>query len=337
MISVICPIYNEEKYIARCVESILEQDYPQHDMEVLFMDGMSTDKTRDILARYVAQYPFIRVEDNPERIVPYAMNRGIEASRGDVIIRLDAHAFYPKNYFSTLVRSLNELHADNVGAVCKTLPARQTWICKAIATALSSAFGMGNSYFRIGAREVKQVDTVPFGCYPRRVFDEVGLYDLDLVRNQDDELNARIIQHGGKIYLLPDLVVEYYARDTIKKTYRMFYQYGLYKPLVNKKLGTPATIRQFFPLAFVVGLIGGVLLGLIWSGFYALLACVLTLYVVLGWMSGVKAVDLRTDWRQIVILPIVFFAIHWGYGWGYLTGLARLLFHKKQWSVTANR
>ena len=286
MISVICPIYNEEKYIARCVESILEQDYPQDDMEVLFMDGMSTDRTRDILARYVAQYPFIRVEDNPERIVPYAMNRGIEVSRGDVIIRLDAHAFYPKNYFSTLVRSLNELHADNVGAVCKTLPARQTWICKAIATVLSSAFGMGNSYFRIGVREVTLVDTVPFGCYPRRVFNEVGLYDVELVRNQDDELNARIIQHGGKIYLLPDLVVEYYARDTIKKTYRMFYQYGLYKPLVNKKLGTPATIRQFVPVAFVLGILFCLVLGIWLHWLYLILRIVLVAYVLIGFLVG---------------------------------------------------
>lgn len=333
MISVICPIYNEEKYIARCVESILEQDYPQDDMEVLFMDGMSTDRTRDILARYVAQYPFIRVEDNPERIVPYAMNRGIEVSRGDVIIRLDAHAFYPKNYFSTLVRSLNELHADNVGAVCKTLPAKQTWICKAIATVLSSAFGMGNSYFRIGVREVTLVDTVPFGCYPRRVFNEVGLYDVELVRNQDDELNARIIQHGGKIYLLPDLVVEYYARDTIKKTYRMFYQYGLYKPLVNKKLGTPATIRQFVPVAFVLGILFCLVLGIWLHWLYLILRIVLVAYVLIGFLVGARR---QCNWRENLILPIVFFAVHWGYGWGYLNGGFKILL-RRDWNVSVNR
>lgn len=333
MISVICPIYNEEKYIARCVESILEQDYPQDDMEVLFMDGMSTDRTRDILARYVAQYPFIRVEDNPERIVPYAMNRGIEVSRGDVIIRLDAHAFYPKNYFSTLVRSLNELHADNVGAVCKTLPARQTWICKAIATVLSSAFGMGNSYFRIGVREVTLVDTVPFGCYPRRVFNEVGLYDVELVRNQDDELNARIIQHGGKIYLLPDLVVEYYARDTIKKTYRMFYQYGLYKPLVNKKLGTPATIRQFVPVIFVVGILFCVILGIWWHWLYLILGIVIAGHVLISLLVGVKH---KCSWKETLMLPIVFFLVHWSYGWGYLNGGFKILL-RRDWNVSVNR
>ena len=336
MLSVICPIYNEEKYIARCVESILAQDYPREQMEVLFMDGMSTDKTRDILARYAAQYPFIRVEDNPERIVPYAMNRGILASCGDVIIRLDAHAFYPENYFSTLVRSLEELHADNVGAVCKTLPANDTWLCKAIAMALSSSFGVGNSFFRIGTSEIKQVDTVPFGCFPRRVFDEVGLYDVDLVRNQDDELNARIIQHGGKIYLLPDLIVEYYARETIRKIYRMFYQYGLYKPLVNKKLGAPATVRQFFPLVFVGSVLLGGILGVVWPWVYMVMVCVLFVYIVLGISVGLRNREPQADWREIGVLPVVFFAVHWGYGWGYLNGLWKLLTHKT-WNVEINR
>ena len=248
MITVVCPIYNEEKYIARCIESIMEQDYPKSDMEVLFVDGMSTDHTRAIIEEYLPRCPYLRVIDNPQRIVPYAMNAGIKAAKGDVIIRLDAHALYPSNYFSELVRKLYELNADNVGAVCRTLPANDTPKCKAIAAALSSAFGMGNSYFRIGAKEIKQVDTVPFGCYRKDVFDRIGPYDNDLVRNQDDELNARLIKHGGKIYLIPYIVVDYFARDTIKKTGKMFYQYGLYKPLVNKKLGSPATVRQFFPV-----------------------------------------------------------------------------------------
>ena len=167
MLSVICPIYNEEKYIRGCIESILAQDYPKDDLEVIFADGMSTDRTRDIAAEYTSQYPWIRLIDNPDRIVPPALNKAIEASHGDIIMRLDAHAEYPSNYFSRLVKALKEYNADNVGGVCITLPINDSPKAKAIAAVLSSKFGMGNSDFRVGTKTVKQVDTVPFGCWPR--------------------------------------------------------------------------------------------------------------------------------------------------------------------------
>ena len=237
MLSVICPIYNEEKYIAQCIESILQQDYPKDKLEILFVDGMSTDHTRHIIEQYTHAYPYIRIIDNPDKVVPHAMNRGIMASTGDVIIRLDAHAVYPNNYFSQLVEALHKYHADNVGAQCRTLPANQTVSAIAIAAALGSSFGVGTSMFRIGITQDIETDTVPFGCFRREVFEKVGLYDTQLIRNQDDELNARIINHGGKIILLAGLEFDYYARDSYAKLFKMYYQYGLYKPLVNKKLG----------------------------------------------------------------------------------------------------
>lgn len=322
MISVICPIYNEEKYIEKCIDSVLRQDYPKGDMEVLFVDGMSTDRTREIVAAYGEKYPFIRLLDNPRRIVPYAMNTGIQAARGEVIIRLDAHASYPENYFSELVTQLEKLGADNVGAVCRTLPTDDSLKCRAIAAALSSAFGMGNSYFRIGAKNVMQVDTVPFGCYRKEVFERIGLYDPDLVRNQDDELNARLIKHGGKIYLLPYLVVDYYARDTVKKVRKMFYQYGLFKPLVNKKLGAPATVRQFFPLCFVSGLIAGGILSLFSKVVFYLYLGVIALYVALAFAFALR--DTK-DLRQACIEAWVFVSIHVSYGWGYLRGIWKIV------------
>ena len=216
MLSVICPIYNEEKYIANCIESILLQDYPKDDLEVLFVDGMSKDRTREIVAEYTRKYPFIRLIDNPEKIVPYAMNYGIRASKGEVIIRLDAHATYEKNYFSALVRRLNELGADNVGSVCKTDVLNKTPKTLAIREVLSNKFGVGNSVFRTGIDKVMEVDTVPFGCWRRDVFDKYGLYDLRLVRNQDIELNKRILRGGGKIFIVPDTYCTYLARETFK-------------------------------------------------------------------------------------------------------------------------
>lgn len=333
MISIVCPIYNEEKYIAQCIKSIISQDYPQSDMEVLFVDGMSTDQTRQIIKQYAEHYPFLSVLDNPRRIVPSAMNIGIKAAQGDIIIRLDAHALYPNNYFSVLVNQLNRLKADNVGAVCRTLPANDSSKCKAIADALSSSFGMGNSYFRVGVKEITQVDTVPFGCYRKEVFDKIGLYDIDLVRNQDDELNARLIKHGGKICLLPDLIVDYFARDTIRKTGKMFYQYGLFKPLVNKKLGAPTTVRQFFPLLFVSGLILGLILGLL--NYYILIVyfSIIALYLLLAFSFSIKKAHTVS---QIFYQIITYLTIHINYGWGYIVGIYNIVM-KRSFTVKVNR
>ncbi len=333
MLSVICPIYNEEKYIARCIESIMAQDYPKDDLEVLFVDGMSTDRTREIIASYLPQCPYLRVLDNPQKIVPPALNIGIREAKGDIIIRLDAHAIFPKNYFSELVKNLSALGAENVGGVCRTLPVDDTPICVGIANVLSSSFGMGNSYFRVGAKDVMEVDTVPFGCFHREIFDRIGYFDEELIRNQDDEFNGRIIKNGGKIYLLPHLVIDYYARDSIKKVYKMFYQYGLFKPLVNKKLGRPATIRQFFPLLFVLGLLLGLFTFFISRWFVLVYFAVILLYFSLATYYSFKD---SHSLKQVIIQDGIYFVVHFGYGWGYLVGLYKLLF-RKSFAVKSNR
>ena len=326
MLSVIVPIYQEEKYISKCIDSMLSQDYPKNDLEIILVDGMSKDRTREIVATYTAKYLFIRMIDNPERIAPCAMNRGIKEAKGDVIIRLDAHVYYPKNYFSLLVEKLNELPgAENVGALCNTLPVNDSITAQSIAAVLSSSFGMGNSHFRVGADKEMEVDTVPFGCFHRSIFDKVGLYDEELVRNQDDELNARIIKSGGKIYLIPQLVCEYYARDTAKKVYKMFYQYGVFKPLVNKKLGSPATVRQFFPLFFVLGLLVGPVVCLflpeLWWAYFA----VIMLWFILATSFSLKD---SKNLKRILTQNWIYFVVHFGYGWGYIVGIYKILFHR---------
>lgn len=333
MLSVICPIYNEEKYIAKCIDSILAQDYPKDDLEVIFVDGMSSDRTREIVAEYSAKYPFIRLIDNPDRIVPPAMNIGIKASVGDIIVRLDAHAVFPQNYLPELVKNLHELDADNVGGVCRTLPINDTPVCRSIAYVLSSSFGMGNSHFRIGADSIIEVDTVPFGCFKRELFERIGYFDEELTRNQDDEFNGRIIKNGGKIFLLPDLVIDYFARDTVAKVYKMFYQYGLFKPLVNKKLGQPATIRQFFPLLFVLGLILGPLTFLISSAFIWLYLGVLLVYLTLAAVFSSKE---SRSLKEVLIKIWVYFVVHFAYGWGYINGIIKLIF-KIPFNVKSNR
>lgn len=337
MVSVICPIYNEEKYITKCIESVLEQDYPTEDLEILFVDGLSTDKTRKIVSDYATRYNQIRLLDNPHRIVPYAMNIGIKAAKGDIIIRLDGHVEYPTNYISKCVHYLMTLpNAENVGGVCQTLPCNERNISQAIAIALSTGFGMGNSSFRIGSTEIRKVDTVPFGCFRKSLFERVGYYDNELVRNQDDELNGRIIKNGGTIYLIPEIKTKYFSRDKICKIRRMFYQYGLYKPLVNKKLGSPATARQFVPLLFLLGIVLGGILSVFSIYIMYTYFAVLALYLAIGLFIGCKyAVKYRRPMLTL-LMPYVFVNVHLSYGYGYLRGIYKILANKK-FNVESNR
>lgn len=342
-VSIIAPIYNEVKFIEAFLDSILQQDYPHESMEIILVDGMSNDGTREKINNYVKKNPIFQLLDNPHKVVPNALNIGIKASKGDVIIRMDAHCSYPDNYISTLVKELFRLDADNVGGIWHTNPAKDTNICHAIAICSSHWFGVGNSAHKIGVNFYKQVDTVPFGCYRREVFDKIGMFDEDLIRNQDDEFNARLINFGGKIYLIP-IFIQYTARNTLFKMCKMYYQYGLFKPLVNKKLGHPATVRQFFPAAFVAGLIAGLLFTAAYfsTGYMffnvatSVFAMVMLFYFALGVSIGIKHFKLQKRPLLIIIVPLTFLHIHISYGIGYLKGLWNVVFGKMA-KVEANR
>lgn len=335
-VSIICPVYNEEKHIEHCIESVLQQDYPKDLLEILFIDGMSTDKTRTIIAQYTKEYSFIKLLDNPKKIVPCALNLGIQSAVGEIIIRLDGHCDYPPNYISSLAGYLYELKADNVGCVINTQPADNSIACRAMAIASSHKFGVGNSKFRTGTKNITEADTVPFGCYRREVFDKIGLFDEELVRNQDDEFNARLINADGKIYLIPDLIINYTARDSVVKMMKMFYQYGLFKPLVNKKLGSPATVRQFFPAAFLCGLVLGAVLSCFFSIIFLLYGTIIALYFFAGLCIGIGKIKSCKDFGLAIILPVTFFLIHASYGWGYLKGLYKIMTHST-FQATVNR
>jgi glycosyltransferase involved in cell wall biosynthesis len=326
-ISVICPTYNERQNITQCIESIVSSSYEKDKMEVVFVDGMSNDGTRDIIIRYTRQYPYIRILDNPKRSAPSALNIGIRATTGSIIIRLDAHATYPPDYFRILVSYLIKMKADNVGVAIKSLPLNSSLTANAIAMAVSSRFGVGNSYCRIGTDKLMEVDTVPFGCFHRELFSRIGMFDEELIRNQDDEFNARIIKNGGKIFLIPDIKVIYYPRDEVSKIAKMFYQYGLFKPLVNKKNGKPATIRQFFPLLFLLGLLLGGVMAFQVNTFFWIYICFIGLYIVTAIGFAQNKIEEHHSKGLLLMLPWVFFVMHVSYGWGYLVGIFKLLIH----------
>lgn len=327
-VSIIVPCRNEARYIAACLDSILAAAYPPEQLEVLVVDGMSDDGTREIIARYHDAQPHIRVLDNAARIVPTAMNIGIRAASGDVIMRMDAHVVYPPEYVPRLVQALLETGVDNVGGCMVTLPADGTAVAQAIAMAMGHPFGVGNAHFRIGAREARLVDTVPFGCYRRDVFQRVGLFDEELVRNQDDEFNNRLRGDGGRVLLLPDIVCYYYARGSFRQVARMFYQYGAFKPLVARKVGHVTTLRQLVPAAFVAGLAGSLLAGIIWPPAWWAAAAIAGTYT-LGVLACAARVVRSHGLRCAAAMAAVFPIIHGSYGFGFLRGLRDGLFGRQ--------
>lgn len=319
-ISVVIPVRNEQPHIAACLQSILDGSYPHECLEIWVVDGSSDDGTREIIQDFSRRYPLIGLLENPARVTPHAMNAGIRAARGELVVRIDAHAHYGPDYLTTLAAWMERLGADNVGGVVVTQPASDSSQAKAVAVILSHPFGIGNSQFRLDrGGEPFEVDTVPFGCYRREIFDRIGMYDELFVRNQDDELNARLKKAGGRIFLIPDVRIDYVARDSLNKLARMFYQYGYFKPLVAIKLGRPATWRQLVPPAFTAALLGLPLISWLVPGAGWLWTFTVGAHSTVNLLVSARQARDK-GWRLFPYLFYGFLMAHVAYGLGYLHG-----------------
>lgn len=290
---------------------------------------MSDDGTRQIVADYVKKYPFIRLLSNTKKVTPVAMNLGIKVANGDYIMILSSHSEINQRFLRTNMESFETHAADCVGGTMMTLPANKTLIAESIAFALAHSFGVGNSHFRIGTTEPKYVDTVPFGCYKKETLKRIGLFDEDLVRNQDDELNLRLMKSGGKILLVPDIISSYTARDSLVKLWRMYYQYGYFKPLVAQKVGGVLTWRQLIPALLVSCLIVLGILSLISHQFFWPFICTIILYLI-GNLAFSFFIAKKKGLKYFIALPSVFCTLHFSYGAGYLKGIWDFILMKKQ-------
>lgn len=327
-VSVVCPVYQEKAYIVNCLESLLAQTYPKEAIEFLMVDGGSTDGTREIIQDYASRDDRVQLLDNPHRTAPYALNIGIRASKGDTIARVDAHSSYPEDYVVRLVTELYRLHADNVGGVWKTLPANGSAQAHAVVHVTSSRIGVGNSHHKTGVSHIQRVDTVPFGCFPRELFDRIGYFDEEMTRNQDDELNGRITQSGGKIYIIPDVEIGYKARPTISKMAKMYYQYGLFKPLGNSKLKRPTTLRQFVPMLFMAFLLLGAVTIIFLPALWILYIAIVVLYIIMIFLDAVGFALRSHCYMAACLVPLAFCSLHFSYSVGYWTGLFKLVTHR---------
>ena len=337
-VSVIIPCVDEAKFIGPCLDSVLSGEFPLDQLEILVVDGVSKDGTRHIVDGYAARHSNIQRLDNPRGSAPCALNIGLAHAKGEIIVRVDAHVIYPPNYISCLVQWLEQSAADNVGGIVATIPADERPTSRAIATALSHPFGVGDSWFRIGTGKPRWVETVPFGCYPRAVFARIGAFDEELPRNQDDEFNYRLIKNGGRILLVPEIISGYYARDSYGKLWRMYFQYGLFKPLVIRKIGAVIRIRQVVPALLVLSIMTGLLLAVWVPRFLMAAALIFGLYGCAVMVASVIAAR-RTGvgLRVAPWLCAAFVTIHWAYGLGFLCGIFKVAFWQLRGAAPASQ
>src|ERR671939_1632711 len=335
LVSVVIPTRNEEQTIAGCLRAVLAQDYPAGRMEVLVVDGRSTDRTRAIVAELGATDPHARVQllDNPHRIASTALNIGIRAARGEIIARVDGHTILAPDYLRRCVETLVTTGADNVGGLMRPQGHGYAGTCIALAT--RSRLGIGNSRFHYDERG-GEVETVYLGCFRRSIFERVGLFDEGLVRNQDDELNDRIVAAGGRIWLSPHIRSTYLGRRSFRALWRQYYQYGYWKVRVLRRHPGARRLRHLAPAALVASLSSSALFDLATRMLPGVRAVPQPLrrrvcpVSVLAWglygaasLLAAMSLAVRAGWRYLPGLLVAFWCLHTGYGTGFLAGVLR--------------
>ena len=324
LVSIVLPTWREERYIQTCLECILGQDYPAHRLEVLVVDGMSDDRTREIVRGFSKQHPQIRLLDNRDRLQSPGLNLGIQASRGSIVVRMDAHSEYAPDYIRKCVETLRLTGSDNVGGPQR--PRARNFFQRMVACALDSRLGTGGAAFRHAGRD-GYVDTVFPGAFRREALRRVGLFDPGAITNEDAEINQRIIESGGKIYLNSDIQCYYYPRESFRSLAWQYFRYGRGRARTFLKHRNVLRISSFVPFLFVFGCLSLLLLGLIFSAALWAAGGLLGVYA-LGLLGESARLAVRQDdWHCTLWLPPIFAASHVPHAFGVAWGLAYYTFN----------
>lgn len=326
-ISLVIPCRNEERYIKRCLDSVVEQNYPLDNIEVLVVDGKSKDRTIKIVESYKKTNLSIKILNNLKRTTPHAFNIGIKYSKADIIMIMSAHSTLSKEYISKCVKYLDKYNVDNVGGVVKVLPGKEGILAKSIVLVLSHPFGVGNAYYRIGSEELKYVDTVFGGCYKKEMFEKIGLFDEDLVRNQDLEFNLRLKKAGGKILLVPDIVSYYYARSTLSALAKNNFSNGFWVVYSTKFAKIPFSVRHLIPLFFVLSICGSLILSFIYRPFIYLFLLVFVAYLIPNIFFSLR-ISFKKGFKYFIPVILSFSTLHFSYGFGSIGGMIKLLWER---------
>ncbi len=329
-VTIAMPSYNEENFIEACISSVQAQDYPAEQIEILVADGRSTDRTREILARLAEADPRIRVIDNPARLQAAGLGLLVKEATGDVIVRMDVHAEYATDYVRKCVETLERTGADNVGGAQRAKA--KTAFQRALCAALQSPLGVGGAKYRSAEAE-GYVDTVFLGAFRRRVFETIGLWDPGAITNEDAELNQRILDSGGQIYLSRDIIVHYFPRSSFKTLAKQYYKYGRGRARTLLKLGTVPTLRPFGPFLMVSGAAAMLLFPPAWP----LVPAAFATYALI---TGAEAVRLTTRAKLgVAAIPSVwamFPTLHVSHGVGVAAGFIKYLM-KPDWPAEPER
>ena len=321
-VSIIIPCYNEQATIQLLLDALRAQTYPLDKIEVVIADGNSTDGTRAAITAWQAAHPELAVNViiNPIRSIPAALNAAIGASRGEIIVRLDAHSKPNPEYVERSVRALKEGRGRNVGGVWQIRPGRDHWMARGIAAAAGHPIGVGDARYRF-TDKVAYVDTVPFGAFERGLVDEIGPFDETLLTNEDYEFNARVHQSGGKVWLDPQIRSDYYARGDLPALARQYWRYGYWKRQMLRRYPETLRWRQALPPVFVLLLLALLFL----SPFLTLarwgLLTVAGAYFLILLFAGAHLSIKRKDLLLPISVPLAIAVMHLSWGTGFLWSL----------------
>jgi len=317
LVSVVIAVRDEERHITATLDAVRLQDWPREALEIIVADGASTDTTREMIDRIAARDPRVRRVDNPERFVAHGLNRAIAVARGAVVVRVDGHCRIPASYVRAAVEALRSGEAECVGGPVRTRAVSR--MGQRIALAMSTRWGVGGATFRV-ARERRLVDHLPFGAWRRETLAWLGGFDERFVRNQDDELSDRLRRAGGRILMLPDQVVDYWCRDSLRGLARQYFGYGRWKVQgIRERGGAPASLRHVVPAALLVSTVAGALLAAVTR---TPAIALLTPLAYVTFLVVATAESVVVHGRQALGLPLVLPVLHAAYGSGFLAGLA---------------
>ena len=323
-VSVLMPCLNESKYLRGCLESLLNNDYLGQ-FEITVIDGGSTDGTLEIIREFCASDRRVKMLANPRRTAPTALNLAIPQASGEVIVRVDAHALYPTNYISRCVKALLESGAANVGGVWRIVPGLPTKLGWTVAKVQANRFGVGNAAYRLATlTERRWVDTVPFLCCRKALFDEVGYFNEGLTRSQDIEFNRRIRNAGGGILLCPEIEMTYFQRSELKSMAHHAWKTGLWiiLPFLYSDV-VPISLRHLMPLVFLTSLILTGVLGIFIYPALVLFAIIIVAYASCALLASIEMAVHEKDINYLLFAPFVFATFHISYGLGSLWGVCR--------------
>ena len=330
-VSVVIPCYNEQDTISEVLAALVGQTYPLEQMEVLVVDGMSTDNTRQRVVEFIRRTSRLRVHivDNPRRTIPAALNLGISLAQGEYIVRMDAHALPDPHYISRCIEILRAGIADNVGGRWIIEPGAPTVVAEAIALAVGHPFGVGDAVYRYGGT-AGYVDTVPFGAFHKDLAFRVGLYDESLFVNEDYDFNYRVRRAGGRVFFSPDIISRYYARSTLRALARQYYRYGWWKVRMLRKYPAALRWRQLVAPMFLLSLAAASGGAVIWPIFRIVLGMILFAYTLASLTTSIIINLRRGNWRTTAWLPVAFAVVHFSWAAGFLSSLVALPFSRSK-------